>query len=130
ISISDTGVGFAPGRFAELLAPHGTDKANHPDLIGEKGVGLTYTIFTANSYSIRTKSKSAHIEGHIYEGSLWRTGKVDQIPVFVVDVWTETNFDPKETFTEVSLSDVEEVYDETEDMFHQNLATLEYILRT
>ena len=50
IEIIDSGVGFVAEDFIELIAPHGTDKDQDTDSIGEKGVGLTYTIFSSNHY--------------------------------------------------------------------------------
>jgi len=129
IKIYDTGVGFSAKKFTELLAPHGTDKVGLY-IIGEKGVGLTYTIFTSNYYKIKTKSIQAYIEGYIENAALWKNGKLNEIPMFNIVTWDEIEFPPQETFTEIYLEDAERVYSENEDIFYQNINVLEYILRT
>ena len=40
VEITDTGVGFDPENFGELIAPHGTDKVPTDPVIGQKGVGV------------------------------------------------------------------------------------------
>ena len=130
IYIRDTGVGFSSQKFAELLAPNGTDKDSFSDLIGEKGVGLTYTIFISNEYILKTKSVSAHIEGKIKNASLWKNGKIDDIPYFEVAKWEEGNFLPEDTYTEIFIKDVEQIYPDEEDIFHQTIEVLVYLLRT
>jgi hypothetical protein len=123
-------VGFDPRKFGELLAPHGTDKDQDPALIGEKGVGLTYTIFVANHYRIWTRSVTAEIVGHVDQAALWKDAKVETLPTFQVDGWDEKTTKPGDTFTEVELIDVEQVFEDTEDLFHQSPAVLAFLLRT
>lgn len=130
IRIYDTGLGFSTEKFAELIGPHGTDKLGQEDIIGEKGVGLTYTIFTANYYELKTTSIKAHIEGYIEKAALWRKGSIEKIPLFKPNIWEERDFDQRETFTEILLSDIEPFYSENEDIFYQNLNVLEHLLRT
>ncbi len=40
IRVRDNGVGIDPAEIGKLLRPFGTNKANKPRQIGEKGVGL------------------------------------------------------------------------------------------
>ncbi len=128
--IYDTGIGFQPDKFAELLAPHGTDKPGFGELIGEKGVGLTYTIFAADHYYMRTQSTQAYIEGHIENAVSWRTGRIEQIPLFVPVKWETNSVNPQDTYTEILLKGVEKQYEEQEDLFNQNINTLEFLIRT
>lgn len=130
IRIRDTGTGFSPERFSELLAPHGTDKDTIFEAIGEKGVGLTYTIFVSNEYQIDTKSTEAHIKGIIKNASLWKDGKIDDMPVFEVIQWEEREFDPTETFTEILIRDVDKFDPSEHDIFNQSIHVIQYLLRT
>jgi len=130
IYIKDTGIGFSPEKFAELLAPNGTDKDVIPNLIGEKGVGLTYTIFISNEYIINTKSVNAYIKGRIKNASLWKNGKINNLPCFEVITWKEDSFAPEDTYTEISIKDVEKIYPDEEDIFYQTVDILVYLLRT
>ncbi len=130
ITIYDTGHGFSKDRFAELLAPHGTDKEKEPDMIGEKGVGLTYTIFSGNSYMMKSISTDAHIEGNIKNAALWKQGKINDFPFFNKTHWEERTFEPKDTFAEITIGDIEKAYSEEADLFNQSTNVLEFILRT
>jgi molecular chaperone HtpG len=130
LKIADTGIGFKSDNFAELLAPHGTDKSGEGDIIGEKGVGLTYTIFTSNFYQIKTKSIDADIEGNIRNAATWKNGLSDEHPFFNITKWDKNHNDCNETYTEIYLEDIEKVFQEKEDIFYQNINVLEYILRT
>lgn len=61
ITFSDNGCGIDPSRIAELLRPFGTNKAGNAKLIGEKGVGLSFIIFSSSEFSIA----SAHLNGKL-----------------------------------------------------------------
>lgn len=130
ISIRDTGIGFPSNSFSELLAPHGTDKDGDPYTIGEKGVGLTYTIFMCNRYEISTCSTTAKIEGFIENAASWRRGASVNIPKFTIIEWTEDSFIPKDTYTLIKLFDVEQKYTDEDDLFQQSPSIIEFILRT
>lgn len=130
IKIKDTGVGFSSEKFNELLAPHGTDKDLINDTIGEKGVGLTYTIFISNFYRIETQSENAYIKGYIENAALWKNGQIDDLPVFSIENWDEGNFNPLETYTEIYIKNIEKLFPDDEDIFYANINVLEYFIRT
>lgn len=130
VKISDTGVGFNKNLFLELLAPHGTDKLPGDSVIGQKGVGLTYTIFTSNKYLIETKSIAGHIKGSISNAAAWKNSSIEAPPSFEFEINNDTEFDPQDTFTEVSLIDIENIYSESDDVFNQTTRLLELILRS
>lgn len=46
IKIYDNGIGINPLKFADLLKPFSTDKRDDAETIGEKGVGLTFVMFS------------------------------------------------------------------------------------
>ena len=50
IIIKDTGIGIDPKKAPSLLGPDGTDKDEEEDQIGEKGVGLTFALFSSNKF--------------------------------------------------------------------------------
>jgi molecular chaperone HtpG len=130
IAVRDSGVGFGAANFGELLAPHGTDKEGDVDAIGQKGVGLTYTIFTCNMYEIETHSTTAAISGRVQGAVSWRLGHSAQPPKFQVSEWREGCFSPQGSFTSIKLSGVEQTYPDEEDLFHQSASVLAFILRT
>jgi len=130
IKTFDTGTGIDCLRLAELLAPHGTDKVLTDPVIGEKGVGLTYTIFASNYYEMETKSVTGHVQGYVKKAESWKAGRSADIPRFVYTIYEEGSYNPEDTFTTILLSDVEGIYEESEDVFYQPVPIVEYFLRT
>ena len=131
IRFRDSGIGFPRSQAIDLLAPHGTDKLQAGyAVIGEKGVGLTYVIFSADRVHLKAASEHGTIEGDIERACLWKNGKHDQLPVFQVLVDNDMPSEPAETFTEILLEDIEQIYPEGLDIFDQTLPVLEFLLRT
>ncbi len=131
ISIRDTGVGFSKDKFINLIAPHGTDKdPNDFKLIGQKGVGLTYVIFSSDKFDICSKSIANLIKGGVKNAVLWKNGKIEDPPQFLAKTFKNITGDPKETYTEISIQGVENIFEEEEDIFFQTPEIIEYILRT
>ena len=56
IRIKDTGIGIKSDMVKDILGPNGTDKDGENESIGEKGVGLTYAIFSCNDFHIETQT--------------------------------------------------------------------------
>lgn len=129
IRIEDTGVGIEARKVKEIIAPNGTDKENEVDSIGEKGVGLTYTIFSCNSFRIETKNDKSYFKGHIKNASAWRNKQNDMIPSLIIDEEIEMD-SAGDTYTIIELEDVEMFTPETDDIFQQTIEVLQYILRT
>jgi hypothetical protein len=130
VEVTDTGIGFPLGSFEDLLAPNGTDKLPSDPVIGQKGVGLTYTIFISNYYSIETKSVTGHLMGEIKNAAAWKSGSSGTLPMFDYKTRKPAALNPSESFTRVLVKDVERNFDEAEDMFSQTLAVLKYLVRT
>ena len=129
ISIRDTGIGIQASKVQEIVAPNGTDKEDENDSIGEKGVGLTYTIFSCNDFSIKTQNIESYFEGSISNASIWRIGATSNIPELLIK--QEKSIEPTEnTFTEIELSDIEKNPFDADDLFNQTPEVLIYILRT
>lgn len=63
ITISDNGIGIAPSQLEYLLRPFSTNKTNDSDSIGEKGVGLTFVMFSCNYFEIITGNDEGHQKG-------------------------------------------------------------------
>ena len=130
LEIRDSGVGFDPDKFIELLAPHGTNKrADDIGVIGQKGVGLTYTIFACNRFYLKSKSTSGLVEGRISGAADWKDGRTETPPVFEVLSLERGPVDPKETFTQIILEDVEDKYGEG-DILALSAPVVEFLLRT
>jgi HSP90 family molecular chaperone len=81
IEVRDTGTGLPADHLVSLLAPHGTDKEQDADEIGEKGVGLTYTIYMSDGYEIETRCESDTTTGCMKGAAAWKNGQSDVIPL-------------------------------------------------
>lgn len=55
VTVIDNGVGIPKGKLHEMLAPGGGDKDGSGNEVGEKGVGLTYAVFSGNNFSIESQ---------------------------------------------------------------------------
>ena len=129
IKIYDTGIGIEASKVKEVIAPNGTDKESETCSIGEKGVGLTYTIFSCNSFSIKTQNIESFFEGTINNASIWKQGATDNIPELLIKQEKLTS-ESEETFTEIELSDVDKNNYAADDLFNQSPEVLIYLLRT
>lgn len=59
ITFEDNGCGISPANLPNLLAPFSSDKVQDPTLIGNKGVGISFVIFSSAVFEMETH----HIEG-------------------------------------------------------------------
>ena len=129
IIIRDTGVGIEASKVKEIVAPNGTDKEDEAESIGEKGVGLTYTIFTCNKFIIETQNKNSYFKGKIENASAWRKKQNQQTPTLEVIEEKETE-ETNDTYTEIILEGIDEFDPKEDDIFLQSPEVLEYIIRT
>lgn len=131
IEIEDTGVGILPENLPNLLAPNATDKAGDVSTIGEKGVGLTYSIFCCNDFRIETTSLNGYYEAEINGARTWRElDNVDEVPETENEVREINDFGPTETGTRLRLDDVQLAEGEEESIFELSPARLQFLLRT
>ena len=131
ISFEDTGVGISPNRLPDLLAPNATNKAGDIATVGEKGVGLTFCIFSSNSFSIETKSIEGYYSAELNQARTWREKEsITTIPDIENESSNTNEIDPLETGTSISLDDVQLGENNEENIFSFSRERLEYLLRT
>jgi hypothetical protein len=82
IKVSDNGVGIAPAKLPELLKPFATDKAENENTIGEKGVGLTFVMFSCNDFYIKSGNEQGTGEGIVQNAFAWKNS-VDRSPLLL-----------------------------------------------
>jgi hypothetical protein len=128
IEVTDTGCGIDGSKLAGLLAPHGTDKDDGSEEIGEKGVGLTYTIYMSNLYEIDTQSVHSLASGQMQGAAAWKNGHADTIPMFTYTT-EDSEVSPASTHCRIKLSDIEELGGEEGDLFDQPVSVVKYWLR-
>jgi len=130
ITIRDTGIGIKPDKVAELMGPHSTDKCAEDQVVGEKGVGLTYTIFISNLYKIKTNSIEGFFEGEVRNARIWKEGSIDEIPKLIQSSFSLMVNTPNDTYTEIYIADIDTKFEESDEIFNQSPEVLEFILRT
>jgi len=72
IEVFDNGTGINPAVLTDILAPGGGDKGlsnQTADEVGEKGVGLTYGVFSSNHFSILTRAMTGEVSGGVIENA-------------------------------------------------------------
>jgi hypothetical protein len=91
ILISDNGVGIAPDKLPELLKPFSTDKFDNDQTIGEKGVGLTFVMFSCNDFYIKSGNELGAGEGTVQNAFAWKNS-VETSPLLLNHDRLDTGF--------------------------------------
>jgi Histidine kinase-, DNA gyrase B-, and HSP90-like ATPase len=120
ISILDNGCGISPDKLPYLLAPFSTDKDKDETSIGEKGVGLTFTIFSCNDFYIKTGNALGCSEGKVSNALEWKNSEDNQELPLYIDTLNEVY---EGTFIE--LKKVKEI-----SIFSLSWNQLKFVLRT
>jgi len=127
IKITDSGIGIDLNHLPKLLAPNVTDKENDKDLVGEKGVGLKFAIFSSNKFTLKTTSKIGSYACEVNNARDWLNNTSEDL----IDVENEApekkDYKPLETYTEIEVNGLG---DTAEQIFQYDLNELIYILRT
>lgn len=72
VTILDNGIGIPEEKLHEMLAPGGGDKDGSGNEVGEKGVGLTYAVFSGNNFSIESRvANSNAVGGKVSSAQNW-----------------------------------------------------------
>lgn len=58
IRIFDNGTGLDSALIQSILTPGGSDKDAYENEVGEKGVGLTFALFSSNSFFVQSRTSS------------------------------------------------------------------------
>lgn len=127
ISVTDSGTGIDLKKLPGLLAPNATDKDNDTDLVGEKGVGLKFAVFSSNKFTLETTSTRGKYFCELNKSRDWLHSDADEKLDIEKDYVEEKEKDPTETYTKIELMDVG---DAAEQIFVYDFNELSYILRT
>jgi len=120
IKIYDNGIGINPSKLTELLKPFSTDKRDDDDTIGEKGVGLTYVIFSGNQFNIKSGTNQGAKNGTIRNANTWKQ-RDDEEPLYLETGDLEEDFKG----TEVVIEGIQNTT-----IFELSFKQLEFVLRT
>ncbi|PFM83138.1 ATP-binding protein [Bacillus sp. AFS077874] len=72
ISITDNGVGIDPKKLLDLLKPFSTDKVDDDETVGEKGVGLTFVMFSCNDFFIKSGNTNGTRSAIVKDAYNWK----------------------------------------------------------
>lgn len=72
IEIRDDGIGIEKELLPHLLRPFSGDKMDQTGTIGEKGVGLTFTMFSCNDFYIKTGTEKGSCEATVMNAYTWK----------------------------------------------------------
>ncbi|MBH1979966.1 sensor histidine kinase [Candidatus Saccharibacteria bacterium] len=121
IVVADNGIGIKSDELPKLLRPFSTNKQNDSTSIGEKGVGLTFVIFSGNNFEIRTSQTGGDgTVGIIKDAYTWKKSTGNDVLRLDLE-----NVNEVEKGTSITISDVQEC-----PLFDLTFEQLKYVLRT
>jgi Histidine kinase-, DNA gyrase B-, and HSP90-like ATPase len=85
ITLSDNGIGIDPNRMPELLRPFSSDKRGETDLIGNKGVGISFVIFSSIEFEIESHHSNGSSWAKIEGARSWVDSKNSELPKLSID---------------------------------------------
>ncbi len=120
ISVIDNGTGILIDKLPDLLKPFSSDKDNDTSTVGEKGVGLTFVIFSCNYFEIITGDGKKAANAIIKDAHTWKNSMSEEELKLYIDP-IEEEF----RGTKVILKNVVD-----SPIFNLNFDQLKYVLRT
>ena len=78
--LQDNGCGIHPDDLPKLLAPFSSDKSGQPLLIGQKGVGISFVIFSSSVFEIETHHEHGSAKATVHDAWAWVESKMDELP--------------------------------------------------
>lgn len=120
IEVEDDGIGIEPDDLETLLKPFSTNKDMDESAIGEKGVGLTFAMFSCNDFTIRSGTSKGAAQGHVEGAREWKS-RTDESPL-TLSISSVDSF----RGTKITLKDIED--DST--IFTWTRRQLAFVLRT
>lgn len=119
--IKDNGGGIDPQEMPRLLRPFGSDKMKDSSQIGQKGVGLTFVIFSTSQFEIETHHSNGSARARIIGAKNWVDLDGDE------ELYIDTDsIDEDENGTRFKLK----IADEDHPLWQLSHSELEYVLRT
>lgn len=123
IIVEDNGIGIHQNLLPNLLAPFSTTKENDYESVGEKGVGLTFTIFSTNNFEISTCHEGISTNAYINGAKNWLYSDAND------DIKLKVNKNPDNTNlkqgTKIKLDQLGDLR-----LFELNFEQIKFLLRT
>ncbi|MGX4764224.1 ATP-binding protein [Holzapfeliella sp. JNUCC 72] len=122
ITMKDNGIGIPKDSVPLLLRPFSTNKTDKKNLVGEKGVGLTFVIFTSNNFSIETSYEKTKFRGEVEGAYDWKKNRTQDLPV--IKHIPDNDFSV-ENGTTIKIDNIK-----NSDIFNLSYDQLKYVLRS
>jgi molecular chaperone HtpG len=91
ITVSDNGIGIAPDDLPKLLRPFSTNKLGLNNQIGQKGVGLTFVLFSSTIFRVTTTHEDGSAQAEISGAYSWlKADTKETLPVEIKNVPPQT----------------------------------------
>jgi sensor histidine kinase regulating citrate/malate metabolism len=71
IEWSDNGCGIDPADVEKLFVMYGTNKRGNPEMIGEKGVGIKFVIFSSSKFELTSHHANGSFELSVTGAADW-----------------------------------------------------------
>jgi molecular chaperone HtpG len=85
LTFSDNGCGIPPASLPALLAPFSSGKSGSIDLIGNKGVGISFVIFSSANFVVESHHESGSIRAQISGASAWVNAENEELPQLTIE---------------------------------------------
>jgi anti-sigma regulatory factor (Ser/Thr protein kinase) len=125
ISIRDNGTGIEIEQFERIFQPNYSLKNGKGNLRGEKGVGLSFLVFSTTRLEIETSNGCKKIDGKIEYAANWIRKEREESPLLDYSLLTENK--PTDSYTKFTLFGIN---DEEQTLWNFAATELEYVLRT
>lgn len=79
IEFGDNGTGIDPVELSKLLGPFSTNKSGASNQIGQKGVGLTFIVFSSSTFRIESHHKNGSVVGTVDGARAWLDSTSDDL---------------------------------------------------
>lgn len=120
ITVEDNGIGIDPDQLLILLAPFSSNKEHDESSIGEKGVGLTFVLFSCNDFRIHSGNENGSSIGKIKDALNWKKSSCNDSVKIQLEKPTEEIHG-----TKVILNEIGDI-----PLFKLTFEQIKYILRT
>jgi hypothetical protein len=144
ITLFDNGIGIGKSLIRDILSPGSGDKDDRHNELGEKGVGITFCIFSGNKFELISRGEDGKLHGgSVSDGYDWVMSdnfsecpsydymKDEDIPPELLEhdiQFGEDHYDCT-SFTQIRVSHIRKLEDDV-DIFDKTIDQLLFILQT
>lgn len=130
IVFEDNGCGISGEDLPRLLNLFSTGKANEPDSVGEKGVGLKFVMFQSSFFEIVTSDGVSTSKVTIEGARTWKKSDTNEELLLDFESIPLTPHGTKITVRNIQIDTDDDDDENTKSIFDLNYNQLRYILRT